>query len=100
MAFRNFKGKNGNVRTESLDKVQKRQEKQATSYNEFFKGLAPTRPYGGKFLKIGNDYELLLTNTAKKDDNGNTIYVGTLMKRKGLLKNKVEKASHIAVKKF
>ena len=61
--------------------------------------LAPTYPYGGKFLKVG-DMELLLTKTAKKDDDGNSIYVGTLVKRKGLLKNKVSHASHIAVKKF
>ena len=73
-------------------------------YNNFTKGelindLSPTYPYGGKFLKVG-DRELLLTKSTRKDDNGNPIYLGTLVKRKGLLKNKVSNASHILVKKF
>ena len=73
-------------------------------YNSFTKGelindLAPTYPYGGKFLKIGKS-ELLLTKTTKKDDEGNPIYIGTLVKRSGVFKNKISNASHIAVKKI
>lgn len=71
-------------------------------YNSYAKAtlqndLAPTYPVGGKFLKVG-DSELLLVKTARKDEYDRPIYMGTVVKRHGLLKRKVRKASHILVK--
>lgn len=59
--------------------------------------LAPTYPVGGKFLKVG-DSDLLLTKSTWEDRQGRPVYVGTIVKRRGIMKRKVSKASHIIVK--
>ena len=73
-------------------------------YNNFSKttlknDLALPYPLGGRLWKIG-DHELLLTKTTKQDSNGNPIYMGTLMKRRGISKKNVSAASHILVTPF
>ena len=88
----------------SFGQIVKVRNKDRKDYNRITKqqlidDFSPTYPYRGKFLKVG-DMELLLTKTARTDEQGNSIYVGTLVKRSGLFKNKVSSASHIAVKKF
>lgn len=62
--------------------------------NQLSSDFPSTRPVGGKFLKIG-DHEIILTKTKRRDADGNAVYVGTIVKRRGLLKGKVPKASHV-----
>ncbi len=73
-----------------------RKKRNKFSKSIFHNDLGRTYPVGGKFLKVGRS-RLLLVKTVKKDDDGNPVYLGTLIKRKGL-GNKVSSASHIVVK--
>ncbi len=92
------------INKNSYSKLVSNNRKQRKKFNristeQLIDDFSPTYPYRGKFLKVG-DMEVLLTKTARKDEQGNSIYLGTLVKRSGLFKNKVSSASHIAVKKF
>ena len=65
----------------------------------FSSDMGSSYPVGGRLLKVGKS-ELLLTKSSRTDSSGNPIYIGTIMKRSGLLKNKCRKANHILIKKF
>lgn len=93
--------KEKNIRFSSMVKTKKnlRRKYNNLTRQELLNDLSPTYPLGGRFLTVG-DMDLLLTKSSRKDEEGNPIYIGTLVKRSGLFKNKVSKASHIAVKKL
>ena len=59
--------------------------------------LASTHPVGGKFLKVGKS-EILLVKTQRTDSEGNPMYLGTIVKRNGFMKRKVNGASHVVIK--
>lgn len=87
-------------KSEELNMAKKKYGKRY--YNRFTKNvlqndLASTYPVGGKFLKVGNS-EVLLTKSNRMDENGSPIYIGTVVKRHGITKRKVKRASHILIK--
>lgn len=67
--------------------------------NTMMNDLAATYPVDGKFLKIGSR-EILLTRSEKKDEDGDPIYIGTVVKRSGLSRKKVDVASHIQISRL
>lgn len=79
-------------------KVSKKNFRNLTK-KDFRNDIGSTRAVGGKLLRIGGS-DLLLCKSSQRDENGNPIYVGTIMKRTGLTKRNVTSANHIVVKKL